>query len=53
MWFGSCRLKIGKKFKDGKASKVLFNLMMIGLVPIVFQKLWVKDKKDAALLSMY
>lgn len=52
MWFGSFRLEIGKKFKDEKAYKELFNFTIIDLVLIIFQKLWLEDKKDAAMLSM-
>lgn len=44
----SCRLEIGKKVEKGEASKVLFNLTITDLIPIMFQKLWVDDKKDAA-----
>lgn len=43
-WFGSYKLEICKKFKVTKASKVLFNLTIIDLVPIMFQKLWAEDK---------
>lgn len=44
----SCRLEIGKKVEKGEASKVFFNLTITDLIAIMFQKLWVDDKKDAA-----
>lgn len=32
----SCRLEIGKKVEEGETSKVLFNLTITDLIPIIF-----------------
>lgn len=52
MWFGSFRLETGKKFKDEKAYKELFNSTIIDLVLIIFSthKPWLEDKIDADML---